>query len=773
MSNSIFIHDIQNYIITKFNEKKDYNPIGERYQEMFLKAFQANQFRHMGIILEYAGDYFSNTPNGTQEAVFFYQDAIFLLAMTPEGENLQGVVLEFGSKRKELSSNGDLFMALDLFQLTSFEGEPSLEREDPEQSIRILFKCGTSMLKMPQVGMANKIFDRALALCAAGTFDGSMMEAKIKANKGAILGRSRILEEVAQGRKNLRDIQKTFEKAGLQYEVGKTLSMLAGVEQANDQKKEAARLYRAALKIYETFGIHDRRGTARCFTNAGILSLKNNDYSRALEYFKTALTFADGLNIPELIWPIQWGLGCSYLAKKEYDFAEENLASSIQYIEAFQDDLYCDEGKATFIEGVQFVYGKMFEVLIGCQRKFKTNFEKILDLMERSRAQSLEDLISSKSQIKGETVDSMDTIETPLKEPWRLVFKVLPNHTISLLVNHKGVVIKGNVLRKSEKEWEQDLLTFYSIIGSGHFDRDAMIPFEPIETRPIKHSEYFNKLYTELLRPFTAKMPHKGTLLLVEPDGPLWQLPLHLLQFPNHEAFVADFWPLVYAPSYDVYSAIKKAKAPPVSKEDQFYFGGLNDAQTIEGTQFNRLDHAENEVETIAKNILGLPDRHVFTGIKFTESEATTRIPGSRIIHLSAHGKADMEEPLESYIVLNGSTLTAAEVSKMKIPHCELVALSACKTGLGKVMSEGMVGLARAFQIAGARSLLVSLWSVGDASTKKMMEYFYQHLKLNGGHKALALQAAMQTLRAEQGNNAFAQWAPFVLIGVEDSVMVF
>src|SRR5207344_546988 len=113
---------------------------------------------------------------------------------------------------------------------------------------------------------------------------------------------------------------------------------------------------------------------------------------------------------------------------------------------------------------------------------------------------------------------------------------------------------------------------------------------------------------------------------------------------------------------------------------------------------------------------------------------------GPRYIHFATHSVLDERFPLNSALVLSipgkpiegqdNGLLQAWEIFDQMRIDADLVTLSACGTALGKEMGgEGLIGLTRAFQYAGARSVLASLWKVEDKATGELMKRFYTHLK--------------------------------------------
>lgn len=142
-----------------------------------------------------------------------------------------------------------------------------------------------------------------------------------------------------------------------------------------------------------------------------------------------------------------------------------------------------------------------------------------------------------------------------------------------------------------------------------------------------------------------------------------------------------------------------------------------------------------------------------------------------RILHFATHATADSVDGSFSGVVLSmcggqageDGLLTAAEIVRLRL-NADLVVLSGCSTGGGEATDgEGVIGLSRAFLVAGARSVCASLWNVEDDSTQRLMTSFYSHLLSEGLSAPSAMRLAkLGLIRA--GEPPF-DWAPFTLVG--------
>ncbi|HEY9422869.1 MAG TPA: CHAT domain-containing protein, partial [Thermoanaerobaculia bacterium] len=147
---------------------------------------------------------------------------------------------------------------------------------------------------------------------------------------------------------------------------------------------------------------------------------------------------------------------------------------------------------------------------------------------------------------------------------------------------------------------------------------------------------------------------------------------------------------------------------------------------------------------------------------------------GFRIVHFATHGVIDAERPALSGLALSmvdekGNSregfLHLHDIYNLRL-DADLVVLSGCRTALGReVRGEGLIGLARGFQYAGARRVLASLWRVEDRATAALMERFYRALWIEKLAPAAALRTAQLHVRQQRRWRDPYFWAGFVLAG--------
>ena len=111
---------------------------------------------------------------------------------------------------------------------------------------------------------------------------------------------------------------------------------------------------------------------------------------------------------------------------------------------------------------------------------------------------------------------------------------------------------------------------------------------------------------------------------------------------------------------------------------------------------------------------------------------------------------------------IEDSLVTALEIAGMNLWGTQVVMLSACEPERGKVLGQGVQGLQQAFLVAGAETVVMSLWKVDDATTLEWVEGYYQRL-LQGQGRAHALRETMNAVRARHPHPH--DWAPFILVG--------
>ena len=279
-----------------------------------------------------------------------------------------------------------------------------------------------------------------------------------------------------------------------------------------------------------------------------------------------------------------------------------------------------------------------------------------------------------------------------------------------------------------------------------------------------------------LLAPFRETLGRGIKSLIVIPDGPLHYLPFEtLIDAGRSSRFLVEDFDVRYGASA---SCLINLKDRPVPERYAMDFLGLANPfptrafglSVDEDLSFPALPDSLKEIRDIrghfdpAKTTVLLghdAQERAFKSLPLTDY---------RIIHLAAHGFFDDRNWWRSSLILlpdpQGSEdgfLQPDDVYGLRLAP-ELLVLSACETGIGRLeKGEGVNGLSYAFFYAGARSILLSLWSVPDRTTAAFMVSFYDYW-LAGRPKSEALRLAkIKTLRLNGGNPFY--WAAFVLLG--------
>jgi CHAT domain-containing protein len=313
--------------------------------------------------------------------------------------------------------------------------------------------------------------------------------------------------------------------------------------------------------------------------------------------------------------------------------------------------------------------------------------------------------------------------------------------------------------------------------------------------------QHLTDLYTHLWAPLAGSLSGVDKVI-ISPDGSLNLVPFAAL-IDHDGRFLVERYLVAYVNTARELLAAELPAAPPAS--DLLLVA--NPAFDTEASgapewsadfrsrdfhqRFNPLGGTQREASDIPPLLAATHGQTILVGTKATEG-AVKSVRSPRILHLATHGfflpdqafgmdEARYENALvRSGLALAGANgaaqaaegedglLTALEVTGLDLSGTFLVVLSACNTGVGEVKAgEGVVGLRRAFALAGAKNLMMSLWPVGDAITADEMKLFYRNLQTMAPAEALR-HAQLDTIRALKARDGHASpqlWAPFILQG--------
>ena len=486
--------------------------------------------------------------------------------------------------------------------------------------------------------------------------------------------------------------------------------------------------------------------------------------------------------------------GLAYEKAGQQDKAVEAYQASIAGAERARKSFSLGERLAFFRTNVRDSYGGLLRAstrraaLSGTEK----DFDAALQAGELMRGRQFGELLDEGAQAKVAT-QKLKMIRDSLK-PDEAVLAYTILHDEVVLVGFSKDRQLAQVLTVDVKDLNQKLRALARDLG------DSSSDVAQIEAQ-------FTSLSRMLLAPASELLAGK-TRVLVLPDEALNLIPFDLLTLSSerYRPMIKDMTVRV-APSlrFLVYNAKRESsqggkevfalgdpvygKGPPAGSSPS-----LPTKVAMRGSDFLEyfapLPETRTEVASIARVF---PDgtQTVLLGEQATESAVKkANLKGFRYVHFATHGVLGGDVPglAEPALVLGNEPgedgfLTSSEVLALKL-SADLAVLSACKTGTGELVTgEGVMGMSRAFLVAGSRAVVVSLWSVESKATEQLMVAFYQHLKEGLEAPEALRQAKLDLLKkddTQQGSSRDLQvqprvavknsrhpvyWAPFVLVG--------
>ena len=293
-------------------------------------------------------------------------------------------------------------------------------------------------------------------------------------------------------------------------------------------------------------------------------------------------------------------------------------------------------------------------------------------------------------------------------------------------------------------------------------------PISDVIAKVDSHSTNSQELYEQLIAPieeFLPSNPEEHVIFI--PQGELFLIPFAALK-DKEGKYLIEKHAIGTAPAIQVLDLTSKLLYEQRNGTSALVVGNPTMPiipLTDPPVKLTPLPAAEEE----AKQIAQLLNTQPILGEDATAELIKERMSTVKYIHLATHGLlSDIKQLGTPGAIALAPTsdddgfLTSGDIIKLKL-KADLVVLSACNTGKGKITGDGIVGLSRSFINAGVPSALVSLWNVPDSPTAELMTEFYQNYLQKGMNKARALRQAMLTMKDKYPSPV--DWAAFTLIG--------
>jgi CHAT domain-containing protein len=593
-----------------------------------------------------------------------------------------------------------------------------------------------------------------------------------------------------------------YEREGNQYWLGLLDLHRADVHLALGRYWEAQSLAAQARQRFEALGYPSRRMLSLVLLARIALAL--NKVSDAEKYVDQIEAITHETNAPLMLFPFYMLRGQIAELKAAWPDAQTAYAAAAMDLEEHQAQVQHDDLKVTFLHGRNQVYEALVRLSLTdehasprtayswCERAKSRGLVELLSqhlpsvqargdhsllnkihalreelnvhyirskpesrsqsmaadfqavtMKEQELARTLREVSATNSEyvsLQQVSIAELEEVQQFLPERTTLVEYFITREEVMAFVVSRN---KAKAIRKlsppNRLQMLQEKLTFQleKFLLGEEFVRSHS---EQIQEATLYYLQAFHKILVEPLL-FDIETPH----LVIVPHAGLHFLPFHAL-FDGSQHLI-DRFEISYSPSASVLRYC--LEKPDILDASPLLVGVPDEMAPLVDEEINLLN--------------GLfPEAGVLRGEEATRQKFRLAARYSTFVHIATHASFRHDNPMFSNMKLADGYVTALDLFSMEC-RTNLAVLSGCQSGLGQVGgSDDLLGLMRGFFYAGARSLLMSLWSVNDESTVTLMKTFYTEWK-RGSSKSKALQTAMQTVRDGHPNPFY--WAPFVLVG--------
>ena len=574
---------------------------------------------------------------------------------------------------------------------------------------------------------------------------------------------------------------------------------LGTAHQALNELDLAEQNYRLA-QTQAVYG-NDRTGEGRALGNLGNLFLLRKNYSKAVECYSEVLQLSKERSVVSTVYHNR---GCAYYewaemkrssssipdltlsAQEMYSLAINDLRETIKLHEELYESTKGSSKGLSLSVSLTESNSRTFHRLQDCLVNLEQS-EEALVVAESSRARSLGEVLLDKNKHASPnfrytlTLNTIKRIVASQEYPIvylsytgaRLLLWLLVPGNSKCMIYHEAVQVD----KLEQEKFDGQSFDHYVCYNVTRAAGDAQLElFGDSNNDKMSLTILYEIVAIPIIKMMAAaKLKNETKKLIIIPDSYTCLIPFAALHQDLDDTF-GDMFCIHIMPSLLALGILGSQTNQTILIEpNNACVVGNPDIPIFEhnGEEWNlgRLPHAAKEAEWISCALKTSP----ILDQQATKNAVLSRMMSANIIHIATHGSA-----VSGFLAFSGVKtsfrgspadtkdvlLFPSEVENLTITPA-VVVLSSCDSARGTVCADGIMGMGRAFFIAGAQSILSTLWKVPDESAGVFMQFFYQYLGEDGLSTTQALQKAVCSLRCFRKYSHYTHWGAYQLCGKE------